>query len=386
METPRQVHASASTSKTPNVLFPQNLAEPVAVIFAREVLEEDGDLKKRLIGTGPYMLKEHTRKVQGRAGAQPRLLRQGPPVRRRVRHPVHAGRRDPHGRVPHRPERLPLAGEPVRGRDAPQDQPERHVQSYHNTLAPCWAWRSPRTGRPSTTCGCGARSRWPSTGRSRWTRSTRATASSAGACRTSTTRTRRPPLPSSARTGSTSRPRRRSCWPRPGHPNGFETTLFYYEYFPQMTSQVQLVQQDLKKNLNIDVKITKLDYTTFYGRYVEGKWDGMCLGLQVGPRGGPRRADPPVHALEVQRRTSSACNDAVVDELVPSSGRRRTAPSSARITKKIVDREVDQVLRMWMPYDNGFLMCQPHLRNVGRPGAPAQRRLRRVDARPALAR
>src|SRR5207248_10582720 len=46
-----------------------------------------------------------------------------------------------------------------------------------------------------------------------------------------------------------------------GHPNGFSTTLFYYEYFPQMTSQVQLVQQDLKKNLNIDVKITKLDYT-----------------------------------------------------------------------------------------------------------------------------
>jgi len=26
-----------------------------------------------------------------------------------------------------------------------------------------------------------------------------------------------------------------------GQPNGFSTTLFYYEYFPQMTSQVQLV-------------------------------------------------------------------------------------------------------------------------------------------------
>src|SRR5204862_1861243 len=47
---------------TSNVLFPQNLAEPVAVIFAREVLEEDGDLKKRMPGTGPYILKEHTRK------------------------------------------------------------------------------------------------------------------------------------------------------------------------------------------------------------------------------------------------------------------------------------------------------------------------------------
>src|SRR5207237_4399992 len=49
---------------TSNVLFPQNLAEAVAVIFAREVLEEDGDLKKRMPGTGPYILKEHTRKVR----------------------------------------------------------------------------------------------------------------------------------------------------------------------------------------------------------------------------------------------------------------------------------------------------------------------------------
>ena len=34
-----------------------------------------------------------------------------------------------------------------------------------------------------------------------------------------------------------------------------------------MTSQVQLVQQDLKKNLNIDIKIQKTDYTTFFGKY-----------------------------------------------------------------------------------------------------------------------
>src|SRR5262245_47199971 len=50
--------------KTPNTMFPQNVAEAVTVIFPREVLEADGDLKKRLIGTGPYILKEHTRKVR----------------------------------------------------------------------------------------------------------------------------------------------------------------------------------------------------------------------------------------------------------------------------------------------------------------------------------
>src|SRR5260370_33032342 len=50
--------------KTPNARFPQNVAESVKVIFSREVLEEDGDLKNRLISTGPYILKEHTRKVR----------------------------------------------------------------------------------------------------------------------------------------------------------------------------------------------------------------------------------------------------------------------------------------------------------------------------------
>jgi len=50
--------------KTPNTMFPQNVAEAVAVIFSREVLEEDGDLKKRMIGTGPFILKDHERKVK----------------------------------------------------------------------------------------------------------------------------------------------------------------------------------------------------------------------------------------------------------------------------------------------------------------------------------
>src|SRR5437899_12549900 len=63
METPDS-HKLRIHLKTPNSLFPQNVAEPVMIIFAREVLEEDGDLKKRLIGTGPDILKEHTRKVR----------------------------------------------------------------------------------------------------------------------------------------------------------------------------------------------------------------------------------------------------------------------------------------------------------------------------------
>src|SRR4029453_3240438 len=63
METPEK-HTLRVHLKTPNALFPQNLAEPITIIFSKEVLEEDGDLKKRLIGTGPYVMKEHTRKAR----------------------------------------------------------------------------------------------------------------------------------------------------------------------------------------------------------------------------------------------------------------------------------------------------------------------------------
>ena len=63
METPEK-HTLRVHLKAPNTLFPQNVAEFIAVIFPREILEEDGDLKKRLVGTGPYILKEHTRKVR----------------------------------------------------------------------------------------------------------------------------------------------------------------------------------------------------------------------------------------------------------------------------------------------------------------------------------
>ena len=174
---------------------------------------------------------------------------------------------------------------------------------------------------------------------------------------------------------------RRALLAEAGHPNGFETTLFYYEYFAQMTSQVQLVQQELKKNLNINVKISKLDYTTYYGRYVEGKWDGMAWGFQSGHAVGlDERAYVYMHSKST--KNFFRVNDPVIDELTTKLRQTPVQADQRALTKKIVDREFDQVLRMWMPYDNGFLVFQPHMRN----GAAAA--LRRTDGygSPAISR
>src|SRR5947199_4312687 len=148
-----------------------------------------------------------------------------------------------------------------------------------------------------------------------------------------------------------------------GHANGFETTLFYHEYYPQMTSQVQLVQQDLKRHLNINVKITKLDYTTYYGRYVEGQWDGMAWGFQSGHAVG---LDERTYVYMHSKSTKNffRVSDPLIDELTV---KLRQAPDRAEqraTARRIVDREYDQVLRMWMPHGSNFVLFQPHLRNV----------------------
>jgi len=48
--------------RTPNTLFPQKPRRAGGGHLSKEVLEEDGDLKKRNDRTGPFIMKEHTRR------------------------------------------------------------------------------------------------------------------------------------------------------------------------------------------------------------------------------------------------------------------------------------------------------------------------------------
>ncbi len=371
METPDK-HTLRVHLHTPNVLFPQNVAESVTIIFSREVLEEDGDLKKRMIGTGPYILKEHTRKVRvvlarnpdyydkGRPYADEYVILSTPDTATRVA-AFRTGQSD----------FISLAS-PSEVETIRKTNPAAVVQSYHNTLTPF---------------GLALAQDKPPFNDLRVRR-----AISMAVDRQKQVDTvyeghgilgwgvpyiyYQDKAPTAAQLGPwwQYRPAEaKKLLAEAGHPNGFETTLFYYEYFPQMTSQVQLVQQELKKNLNIDVKITKLDYTTYYGRYVEGKWDGMSWGFQSG------------HAVGLDERTYQymhskstknffRVNDPVIDELTTKLRRTPDRAEQRVIAKKIVDREYDQVLRVWMPYDNGFLVFQPHVRN----GAALA--IRRTDA------
>jgi peptide/nickel transport system substrate-binding protein len=366
--------------KTPNTMFPQNLAEPGSTIFAREVLEEDGDLKKRMIGTGPYIIKEHTRKVRVVLPRNPDYFDQGrpyideyhilstPDAATRLA-AFRSGQSDimfvaSVGDAAIVKKTNPAAiiqeyktVQTVFGLTLAQDKPPYNDVRVRRAIS----MAIDRQKQVDTIYGGHGILGW---GIPYFYFQDK--------------------MPTAAELGpywQFKPAEAKKLLAEAGHPNGFETTLFYYEYFPQMTSQVQLVQQDLKKNLNINLKITKLDYTSYYGRYVDGKWDGMAWGFQSG------------HAVGVDERTYQymhskstknffRVNDPVIDELATKLRQTPDRAEQRVITKKIVDRELDQVWRMWMPSDAGFLVFQPSVRNA------SALSLRRTDGygSPAIAR
>jgi ABC-type transport system substrate-binding protein len=366
--------------KAPNTLFLQSLAEPITVIFSREVLEEDGDLKKRLIGTGPYIMKEHTRKVRVVLQRNPDYYDKGRPYF--DEYTILSAPDDATRKAAYRTGQADFiwVASPSEVEALRQTNPNSIVQAFHNTLAPFGL--AVAQDKPPFNDLRVRRAISMAIDRQKQVDTVYEGHGILGWGVPYIYYQDKPPTAKDLGPWWQYKPEEaRKLMAEAGHGKGFETTLFYYEYFPQMTSQVQLVQSDLRKNLNIDVKITKLDYTTYYGRYVDSKWDGMSWGFQSG------------HAIGLEERTYDymhskssknffRVNDPLIDELTTKLRRTPDRAEQRAIAKKIVDREYDQVLRMWMPYDNGFLVYQPQMRNM------AARALQRTDGygSPTLAR
>jgi peptide/nickel transport system substrate-binding protein len=349
--------------KTPNTMFPQNVAEPVTVIFAREVLEEDGDLKKRMIGTGPFILEENERKVRAVLARNPDYFEKGFPYidEYRILSTPDAATR----RAAFRTGQSDWLGlQSLSDVDTIlKTNPKTVVQENTTVLAPFGLTLS--QDRPPFND----------------VRVRRAISMAIDRQKQADTIYEghgilgwgvpyiywSDELPTAADLGSywQYRPEEaKKLLAEAGHPNGFATTLFYYEYFPQMTSQIQLVQQDLKRNLNIELKITKQDYTTYFGRYAEGKWEGTAWGFQTG------------YAISLDERTYQymhskspknyfRVNDPVIDDLCTQLRQTLDRAEQRVLARKVVEREHDQVLRMWMPFDSGFQLWQSHVRNIG---------------------
>src|SRR4029453_2238744 len=322
--------------KTPNTMFPQNVAEPVTVIFPREVLEEDGDLKKRMIGTGPFIMKENERKVKVVLGRNPDYFEKGYPYtdENRILSTPDAATR----RAAFRTGQSDWLGLQSLS-DVDQvlkTNPKAVVQETTTVLAPFGLTLA--QDRPPFNDVRVRRAVSMAIDRPKQVNTIYEGHGILGWGVPSLSHQATPPTAKDLGPWWQYRPdEAKKLLAEAGHAKGFETTLFYYEYFPQMTSQVQLVQADLKKNLNIDIKIQKLDYTTYYGRYVDGKWEGMCWGFQSGHAVGVDER-PYQYMHSKSTKNFFRVNDPVIHELTTKLRRTPDRAEQRAIAKKVVER------------------------------------------------
>ena len=147
-----------------------------------------------------------------------------------------------------------------------------------------------------------------------------------------------------------------------GFKDGFKDTITYYEYAASMTSQVQLVQAELKAVLNIDLQIKPVDYTTWFQWYTSHKWEGTAWGFQIG-------SSSTIDDFCYQNIHSKSVANYwyIEDEQVDNFAEKiRVESDNAKkkaLIKQMFDREQDIAARLWMPAGNAIYIKQPHLRD-----------------------
>ena len=146
-----------------------------------------------------------------------------------------------------------------------------------------------------------------------------------------------------------------------GYKDGFKDTYSYFEYDTSRTSIAQLVQAQLKKNLNIDLEIKQMDYPTYFQAYSGRKLLGTYQGGQLAS--GVTVDDFTYkYVLSDSVSNYSHMADAEIDRLARAIRREGDVTKRKALVKQMIDREQDQVFRPWLPYRFSFYVVQPHVR------------------------
>jgi ABC-type transport system substrate-binding protein len=129
-----------------------------------------------------------------------------------------------------------------------------------------------------------------------------------------------------------------------GYPNGFPATVEYNEYNPELTSQLAIIQQQLK-DVGIDLSLKKVEYTAFFDKWSKKSWESITLGFV------PASAQS-MDAWTYGSLLSGApgnywdVNDPQLDALLNQQHTETDEAKRRPIWKQIWDKELDQVWRL----------------------------------------
>lgn len=343
--------------------FP-NLGSSYALMTPREVVERDGDLKKTLIGTGPFILKEHIPKTSLTYERNPEFRDSGQPYLDRFRIVImpddatqiaafRAGEIDyfdsneleaikgilaSHPRTVVHKFHIPGASfhlafrldqkpfNDVRVRRAISMAINREEM---NTLVYAGQGRPYSIGIP-----------WP-TVFDAW------------------------PAPDAYGPYYRYDPRRaKALLQDAGYPQGFKSKLVFFAYGDDRILQCEMIQNYLAA-IGIQIEVARLDYGVWIDQYLKGKYEAMALGFTV-PAGGMELGhDWTWDLMHCQGVKNSwhLCDpeldrllDAAREELDP--GKRRT------IFRRIWDMETQNVYRAYIAQEVRYNIWHPWMKNT----------------------
>ncbi|MBI2761042.1 MAG: ABC transporter substrate-binding protein [Chloroflexi bacterium] len=147
-----------------------------------------------------------------------------------------------------------------------------------------------------------------------------------------------------------------------GYPNGFECPADYYVYATYLTSWIQIAEQQLAP-LGIKLKINAPEYTTWVERFLGGKYEMSALGF-ASPNVVEMDSWTYLYMHSKSPKNAWHINEPKVDTLVEAQRRELDRNKRRAIWKELWDMELDQVYRPSVPAARGIGYHSPKVHNV----------------------
>jgi peptide/nickel transport system substrate-binding protein len=149
-----------------------------------------------------------------------------------------------------------------------------------------------------------------------------------------------------------------------GHARGFKAKFIYYAYGDDRILQSEMIQNYLAA-LNIQVEVSRLDYGVWIDQYLKGKYEDMALGFTV-PAGGMELGNDWTYDL---MRCNGAKNswhicDPALDKLLEAQRKERDPAKRKAIFRQIWDMSTNNVYRAYIAQEVRYNLWHPWVRNT----------------------
>jgi ABC-type transport system substrate-binding protein len=149
-----------------------------------------------------------------------------------------------------------------------------------------------------------------------------------------------------------------------GYGQGFKTKLVYFAYGDDRTLQSEMIQNYLGA-IGIQVEVARLDYGVWIDQYLNGKYEAMALGFTV-PAGGMELGHDWTYELMRCKGVKNSWHlcDPELDKLLDAE-RDETDPAKRRaIFRRIWDMEVQNVYRAYIAQEVRYNLWHPWVKNT----------------------